>query len=94
MLPKPHNLHILFYRNLKQRPETVLAFLVSHFKQIPESVWIKRVVEGKVHWADGEPVTQTTKYRPATRVYYYREVESETKYRFSSRYCIKMSTVF
>ncbi|OBT06849.1 pseudouridine synthase [Shewanella sp. UCD-FRSSP16_17] len=66
-------------------PETVLAFLVSHFKQIPESVWIKRVVDGKVHWADGEPVTQTTKYRPATRVYYYREVESETKIPFQQQ---------
>ncbi|WP_153912529.1 pseudouridine synthase [Shewanella sp. TC10] len=66
-------------------PETVLAFLIGHFTQIPASVWQQRVDLGKVHWADGELVTPTTAYRPATRVYYYREVAVETKIPFQQK---------
>ncbi|MEZ9141942.1 MULTISPECIES: pseudouridine synthase [unclassified Shewanella] len=69
----------------KTAPLTVLEFLVSHFQQIPESVWLKRVADGKVHWADGELIDQHTQYRGATRVYYYREVEAETKIPFQHK---------
>ncbi|WP_144212586.1 pseudouridine synthase [Shewanella donghaensis] len=63
-------------------PKTVVEFLVSHFSRIPQQVWLKRIEAGKVHWADGSLITQDTAYRPATRVYYYREVEAETKIPF------------
>ncbi|WP_076538942.1 pseudouridine synthase [Shewanella sp. UCD-KL21] len=63
-------------------PKTVVEFLVSHFAQIPSQVWLKRIEDGKVHWADGSLITVDTAYRPATRVYYYREVVAETKIPF------------
>ena len=66
-------------------PETVLEFLILHFKQIPASVWQQRVDLGKVHWTDGELITPKTAYRPATRVYYYREVAVETKIPFQQK---------
>ncbi|MCL1075371.1 pseudouridine synthase [Shewanella dokdonensis] len=56
---------------------TVLAFLLARFPAISETTWRQRLQQGKVHWQDGERINELTPYRPAQRVYYYREVASE-----------------
>lgn len=58
---------------------TVLAFLLARFPAISESIWRQRLQQGKVHWQDGELITELTPYRAAQRVYYYREVTSEPR---------------
>ena len=62
---------------LVQPYPTVLAFLVQRFPKIPESVWERRVAEGKVLAEDGSPVSATTPYAAQRRVFYFREVEEE-----------------
>lgn len=57
---------------------TVLAFLIERFPQIDASVWQARLRDGKVHWQDGSLIDAHTPYRAGVRVYYYREVSSET----------------
>lgn len=64
---------------------TVLAFLVDHFKQIDASVWQQRINDGKVHWQNGELVNADTAYQATARVYYYREVQAETKVPFNEQ---------
>lgn len=65
--------------------QTVFAFLVDHFKQIDASVWRQRINDGKVHWQNGEPINENTAYQATARVYYYREVQAETKVPFSEQ---------
>ncbi|MCH1925727.1 pseudouridine synthase [Shewanella sp. C32] len=57
---------------------TVLAFLIERFPQIDAAVWQARLRDGKVHWQDGSLIDAHTPYRAGVRVYYYREVASET----------------
>ncbi|GGP48069.1 RNA pseudouridylate synthase [Shewanella algicola] len=64
---------------------TVLAFLVDHFKQIDASVWQQRINDGKVHWQNGELINADTAYQATARVYYYREVQAETKVPFNEQ---------
>ncbi|WP_394391267.1 pseudouridine synthase [Shewanella woodyi] len=73
--------YVVLPEHITDKP-TVLSFLVERFAQIDASVWQSRVVEGKVHWQDGSLIELDTPYRPRTRVYYYREVLSETKVPF------------
>ncbi|WP_394129507.1 pseudouridine synthase [Shewanella maritima] len=63
---------------------TVLAFLQWRFAQIPAEVWLQRIERGKVHWQGGELITVASAYAPTQRVYYYREVEAETKVPFEA----------
>lgn len=64
------------------RFDTVIAFLMAKFPQIEAGVWRARVVDGKVSWADGSLVTLECQFKPREKVYYYREVETETKIPF------------
>ena len=64
---------------------TVLAFLVWHFKQIPADIWRQRIVEGKVHWRNGDLIDLETAFVPRERVYYYREVIQESLIPFTER---------
>lgn len=64
---------------------TVLAFLIDHFSQIEKSIWHARVRDGKVHWANGELIDESTPYVAMAKVYYYREVAHEPKIPFSER---------
>jgi tRNA pseudouridine32 synthase/23S rRNA pseudouridine746 synthase len=61
----------------------VVDFLTWHFSQIPFDVWRSRILAGKVHWQNGELVNLDTRYRARTRVFYYREVVTETKVPFT-----------
>ncbi|QYK01040.1 pseudouridine synthase [Shewanella psychrotolerans] len=60
-------------------PETVLDFLAIKFPQIPYDVWFARVVDGKVHWQNGDRIDVDSRYLPKQRVFYYREVVEEPK---------------
>ncbi|MDT8451354.1 MAG: pseudouridine synthase [Gammaproteobacteria bacterium] len=57
---------------------SVLEYLIVKFPAINAEVWRQRVAGGKVHWHDGSCITAESPFRPQQRVYYYREVESET----------------
>lgn len=69
----------------QQNPQhqTVVDFLIAKFPQIAAEVWLDRITKGKVHWQDGQLITAATAYAPSSRVYYYREVQAETKVPFS-----------
>ncbi|MFQ6370634.1 pseudouridine synthase [Shewanella sp. YIC-542] len=64
---------------------TVLAFLAARFPAIGEACWRMRMQQGKVHWQDGSLIDEHTPYRPAQRVYYYREVASEPRIPFQEQ---------
>ena len=60
-------------------PATVLDFLTTKFPQIPYDVWRARVLDGKVHWQNGDRIDVDSQYVPKQRVCYYREVVEEPK---------------
>ncbi|WP_299011814.1 pseudouridine synthase [uncultured Shewanella sp.] len=57
---------------------SVFDFLVWHFKHIPADVWHQRIIEGKVHWRNGDLIDIESPFIPRERVYYYREVAQES----------------
>lgn len=61
---------------------TVLDFLIQQFPHIDVNIWRERIRKGKVHWQNGELITEKTPLLSCARVYYYREVEHETKVPF------------
>ncbi|MGX9460414.1 pseudouridine synthase [Shewanella sp. A14] len=65
--------------------QTVVEFMIDHFKQIDPNVWLQRIEEGKVHWQNGELITTDSAYQATARVYYYREVVAETKVPFNEK---------
>ena len=56
---------------------TVLQFLCSQFPFISEAVWRERIATGKVHWFNGEAITEHTPFLASKRLCYYREVAAE-----------------
>ena len=62
---------------------TVLDFLMAKFQQIPPTVWLERIKQGKVHWQCGQLITAKTPYEATKRVYYFREVSVEKKVPFT-----------
>lgn len=62
---------------------TVLQFLCSKFPFISETVWRERIQAGKVHWYQGEAITEQTPFLPSRRLCYYREVALEPKIPFA-----------
>lgn len=62
---------------------TVLDYLIKKFPAIKPLVWQQRMIDGKVHWHDGNLIKPETLFRAQQRVYYYREVESEPSIPFT-----------
>jgi tRNA pseudouridine32 synthase/23S rRNA pseudouridine746 synthase len=56
---------------------SILDFLVRTFPGISRDTWAQRIAEGKVLDNDENPITADTKYVPAKRLFYFREVENE-----------------
>lgn len=56
---------------------TVLDFLIVHFPYIKKAIWIERLANNKIHWLDGEFITQDTLFMPSKQLCYYREVPNE-----------------
>ena len=61
---------------------SVLEYLIVKFPDISAQVWQQRMSDGKVHWHDGSLITADSAFRTQQRVYYYREVEHETRIPF------------
>lgn len=79
-----HASHIVLPESMTDKP-TVFSFLISHFKQIDETIWKQRIIDGKVHWRDGSLITLNCAFVPRERVYYYREVMVEKKVPFNEK---------
>lgn len=56
---------------------TLLDFFVGRFPKIPRATWVLRFAASKVLSEEGQPVTAGSVYRPDTRLFYYREVDTE-----------------
>ena len=59
------------------RFSTVLDFLVWRFNGISKEQWQQRMLAGKVHWDNQQPITVDAGYAPHQRIFYYREVAEE-----------------
>jgi tRNA pseudouridine32 synthase/23S rRNA pseudouridine746 synthase len=57
---------------------TVLDCLCAHFPAISREQWLSRIERGRVLDAAGVPIDARTPYRLGIRIFYYREVSSET----------------
>lgn len=62
---------------------TVLAFFATRFPDVTTSIWLERMAKGEVIDEHGVAVFADSTYRPYVRVYYYRELETETPIPFS-----------
>ncbi|NPU93343.1 MAG: pseudouridine synthase [Gammaproteobacteria bacterium] len=56
---------------------SVLQFLAARFPAIAADRWRERMLRGDVFDAQGQPIPPDSPYRPGTRLYYYRELETE-----------------
>ena len=56
----------------------MLDYLLQRFPDISEARWCERMARGEVVDADGEVMDQHSAYRAETRLFYYREVVTET----------------
>ena len=56
----------------------ILDFLVQRFPQIERAVWEQRILEGKVLDEASVPINLETPYIPQSRLFYFRETETET----------------
>jgi len=64
---------------------SILEFLAGAFPNIPRDRWAERIRDGKVLDERGAPITALTAYRPAARLFYFREVEREPVIPFAER---------
>ena len=65
--------------------ESVFHFLVKQFPHIEADIWQQRIQNKKVHWQNGSTINLPTLCRPKQRIYYYREVQHETKVPFEEQ---------
>jgi tRNA pseudouridine32 synthase / 23S rRNA pseudouridine746 synthase len=56
----------------------LLDFLSTRFPAIDSATWLARIDRGEVRDERNNPMRPDTRCRPNTRVYYYRELETET----------------
>jgi len=63
--------------------ETVLDFLVEQFPAVKTSVWLARMAKGEVADENGFRLNSGSRYRRGACVFYYRELETETKIPFA-----------
>jgi tRNA pseudouridine32 synthase / 23S rRNA pseudouridine746 synthase len=61
---------------------TVLEFLQQRFDGVEASIWIGRMEKGEVVDEYGERLAPDCAYRSGVRLYYYRELEAETRIPF------------
>ncbi len=56
---------------------SILDFLAGAFPTIPRAQWQARLAAGKVLDEHSKPIRADTRYLPAMRIFYFREVENE-----------------
>lgn len=61
---------------------TVLAFLLERFPDVGEARWRARMAGGSVVDAEGNVLSDDAPYRERLRVFYYRELDSESRIPF------------
>jgi len=66
------------------RWDGMLAFLLSHFPAIDADSWRRRMAKGEVVDGAGVPLSPDSAARPGMRIWYYREVETETPIPFDA----------
>lgn len=67
------------------KKESVYDFLCSRFTNISPSVWQNRIESGSVHYENSNPVKMPDIARAGTRIFYYRELETETVIPFKEK---------
>ncbi|MEE9554964.1 MAG: pseudouridine synthase [candidate division Zixibacteria bacterium] len=70
----------------KQTKKTaIIDFLEQHFPHVDRKIWSKRIDNGLVLDADGNPISFDTIYKTGMRLSYFREVPKEIKIPFKER---------
>lgn len=64
---------------------TMFAFLIERFPDIPEHVWASRLARGEVVDDMGVALNENSPYRWGGRIFYYREIPSETPIPFEEK---------
>ncbi|NVN92847.1 MAG: pseudouridine synthase [Desulfuromonadales bacterium] len=64
---------------------TILTFLCGRFPSISREVWERRILEGKVHGENAQPIALDTEYAPQGRIFYFREVSTEPQIPFTEQ---------
>ena len=62
----------------------VLTFLLQRFPDVAPALWMSRMQRGEVVDADGMRLAPDSPYRRGARIFYYRELESETPIPFEA----------
>lgn len=65
--------------------QTVSDFLCARFPEIPPSVWLMRIKNGSVLYENGSTVQIQDTASAGTKIFYYREVETETVIPFKEK---------
>lgn len=63
---------------IDSQASTIYQFLCDTFSHISPLTWQQRFEAGLVSDSSGRPLSVDSLYRPATRIYYYRELAQET----------------
>lgn len=63
----------------------IIDFLDERFPKMDRAIWKQRIADGKMYDEKGVPVTFDTRYVPGKKLYYFREVENETKVPFNEK---------
>lgn len=58
--------------------QTMLEFLVQRFPSVSKEIWQSRMMRGEVVDETGQTLSESSSYRWGGRVFYYRELDSET----------------
>lgn len=56
---------------------SIVEFLCRTFPAVSRRQWVDRIQQGKVLDEHRNPITADTKYSPAQRLFYFREIENE-----------------
>lgn len=79
--PKPSYVSLPYDLTYK----TILEFILDRFPHISKEDWVDRVMQGKVHFENGELVRLDTPYVSNQRICYYREVSNEHNIPFKEK---------
>jgi tRNA pseudouridine32 synthase / 23S rRNA pseudouridine746 synthase len=69
---------IVTISSLKKSDFTIFEFLCSRFPKISPSVWQKRIESANILYEDGKPAEMRDIAIAGSKIFYYREVETET----------------
>ena len=83
-LPVRHGLAPSYLWLPQGRWPTLLAFLCAQFPNIDQAVWIARMQKGEVVNQRGDVLSSDAPFKTGDCVYYYREVEHESRIPFEA----------